>query len=187
MKIPGIPNSKFFVSSNSKPLTIDALEENLLFIISAWKKVIDNVDAIPTSTEEDIPRSSNFQSFSTTVQVNSLKPKLVEEAETERQKKVKKYQKANNKQTSDFPGESIVGKRIKHRYEVTKSGKVVKQWFKGNVLRVATEEELRDICEEDQDIVSQGYTLFMMKYDNEDQIEPFALKWDWDNGELKLL
>ena len=64
---------------------------------------------------------------------------------------------------------------------------MVRKWFKGTVLREASDEDLRSISEEDADIVNQGYTLYMVQYDNEDQIEPFALKWDWDNGDLKLL
>ena len=120
-------------------------------------------------------------------QITLLKRKLLEEAETERMKKAKKYKKMNSKQTETFPEDAIIGKRIHHRYEVSTSGKVVRKWFKGTVLREASDEDLRSISEEDADIVNQGYTLYMVQYDNEDQIEPFALKWDWDNGDLKLL
>ena len=79
---------------------------------------------------------------------------------------------------------AIIGKRIHHRYEVVTCGE--RKWIKGTVLLVVSEDELHVGCigEEDEDMVNQGYTL---KCDNEEEIEPFALKWDWDNGGLKLL
>ena len=73
---------------------------------------------------------------------------------------------------NDFPGDVIIGKRIRHRIEVpvTESGKVTKRWFKGTVLRKAAGEELMVISDEDKDIVSQGYSMYMVKYDRENEI-----------------
>ena len=54
-------------------------------------------------------------------------------------------------------------------------------------MRKAAGEELMGISDEDKDIVSQGYSMYMVKYDRENEIEPFALAWDWENGDLELL
>ena len=185
LKVPGVPSTKFFITSQGKALSIENLKENLLFIISSWNStMLTDSEAAPL---EDTPSTSTSNIQSQSQNINTLKRKLVEEAEAERQKKAKKYKRSDSKRVADYPGDAIIGRRIRHRYEVASSGKVTKRWYKGIVLRRAAGDELMNISEEDQDIVNQGYFLYMVKYDKEDQIEPFALRWDWENGDLELI
>ena len=90
LKVPGVPPQKFFITSQGKSLSTETLEDNLLFIISSWNAAMPGGDGNGAISAEEHQSTPNIQSTSENIQ--TLKRKLQDEAETERLKKAKKIQ-----------------------------------------------------------------------------------------------
>ena len=111
----------------------------------------------------------------------------MDEASSERTKKVKKSMPQAPLSTP-FPGDDIIGKEIKHKYEVKpRTGNVTKKWYRGTVLRKANEDELIDASPEDLSTLEQGHTIYMVHYEKHEHAEPTGLQVDWENGDIKMI
>ena len=88
-----------------------------------------------------------------------------------------------------FPNADIIGKRFKHKCNTqTKAGKPKTEWFKGTFLCKANPEDLKDLSPEDQLYMEKGYSLFIIDYDKENDLEAeHALQDDWENGDIQLI
>lgn len=182
LNIPGVAASKFHLTSKGKQLPVDILELNLEHIIEKWKI------AMQTATEGSTAPSTQTIIQDRQSRVSSLKRRLVHEADTEWERKCRCQGSAPKKKKKEFPGDEIVGNRIKHKFKIKlSSGKVKYQWFKGTVRRKATQEELEEAAAKDMEYIEKGYTLYFVDYDKAGESEPVVLQADWENGDIQLI
>ena len=177
LAIPNIPASKFYLTSQSKPIPLEALTENLIFIVERW--IIAMQQPVEQTQSDQI---SKQRIVSKVGSVSLLKRKFQHDANDERERMGKKKRK------SCFPGDEIVGQRIKHKFEVTtRAGKTRNEWYKGTVIRKACEDEIEMASPEDKIYIERGLTLYVVDYDKETDLESHALEADWNNGDMLII
>ncbi len=138
-------------------------------VIEELTKCMDEKQSV--LSQVDIPK----------IRKNNLKRKLLDQAGDEHAKKVKTL--CDN----SFPGDEIIGRVIKHKYELPRNnGRNETKWFKGTVLRKARQEELVDASADDLEAHKQGCTIYLVHYEKYEHPEPIALQRDWENGDIKI-
>ncbi|XP_001200676.3 nucleolar protein dao-5 [Strongylocentrotus purpuratus] len=84
----------------------------------------------------------------------------------------------------EFPGDGIVGKRIRHRCSLGKHG--LYKWYEGKVVHKTSPSELLKLDEEQIGHLNNLYTFYTVKYDDIDDLHAKALAYDWDRENLVL-
>ena len=179
INIPSVSYKHYCRTKDGKERSLDDIAESLTLVIEERQKVISSnlpQTATPSETIHD-----------KIGEITALKKRLIKQAESEQLNRINPPQPKRRKKKNNLMFPDVINKRIRQRFEVAKSGRVEKKWFKGTVVRLATEEEMLDVSDHDFELSKQGYQLFMVEYDNFEELEPYALQVDWENGDLQLI
>ncbi|XP_041470538.1 dentin sialophosphoprotein-like [Lytechinus variegatus] len=122
-------------------------------------------------------------------QPEDVDPQTIEAAEhTENPKEVNAEAAQMEKEVDkddDFPGDAIIGRRIRHRCSLGKHG--LYKWYEGKVVHKSTASELLKLDEEQFGHLNNLYTFYTVKYNDNDELQAKALEYDWDRENLKIM
>ncbi|XP_072165801.1 uncharacterized protein [Diadema setosum] len=127
------------------------------------------------SEESSVQQSQNISSH-----------RKAENGTSQRKKKAKNERGKNNKVSKPaFPGDSIIGKQVRHRSSLGHPD--IFKWYKGKVLRKSTASELLKLGQEHIQHLNNLVTIFAVKYEEYTDVSHEALEVAWRKGDLKIV
>ncbi|XP_071497410.1 uncharacterized protein [Diadema antillarum] len=127
------------------------------------------------SEESPVQQSQNISSH-----------RKAENGTSQRKKKAKNERGKNNKVSKPaFPGDSIIGKQVRHRSSLGHPD--IFKWYKGKVLRKSTASELLKLGQEHIQHLNNLVTIFAVKYEEYTDVSHEALEVAWRKGDLKIV